>query len=238
MTHDDLYHRAGLGRVGTVMGDIHFERGLGQQGRAWDCSLVLVKYLETRPEEVRGKGVLELGCGVGLPGVAAAIAGAEQVILTDMAVGLPVIERTIELNPTVKDHLSGDVLLWGDEVAAARLISRARCPVSVVICSDLLYGDGPAAEGSDENMCGAAEALVATLSTICSSPESLILSCQERRWSGDQGAFFFELMARRGFAAEAVDLGDISEQFRGDYSCGLSLLRIRRAGNERATSSR
>ena len=156
----------------------------------------------------------------------------------NQAVGLPVIERTIELNPTVKDHLSGDVLLWGDEVAAARLISRARCPVSVVICSDLLYGDGPAAEGSDENKCGAAEALVATLSTICSSPESLILSCQERRWSGDQGAFFFELMARRGFAAEAVDLGDISEQFRGDYSCGLSLLRIRRAGNERATSSR
>lgn len=35
-------------------------------------------------QEVRGKGVLELGCGVGLPGVVAAVAGAEEVILTDM----------------------------------------------------------------------------------------------------------------------------------------------------------
>lgn len=41
---------------------------------------------DTFPQEVRGKGVLELGCGVGLPGVAAAIAGAGQVILTDMVI--------------------------------------------------------------------------------------------------------------------------------------------------------
>ncbi|CAN0291857.1 unnamed protein product, partial [Laminaria digitata] len=35
-------------------------------------------------QEVRGKGVLELGCGIGLPGAAAAMLGAAEVTLTDM----------------------------------------------------------------------------------------------------------------------------------------------------------
>ncbi|CAM9535063.1 unnamed protein product, partial [Ectocarpus sp. 4 AP-2014] len=70
--------RNGQGVIETAAGPIHFERGQGQQGRAWDCSLVLAKYLDQRPEEVRGKRVLELGCGVGLPGVAAAVVGATE----------------------------------------------------------------------------------------------------------------------------------------------------------------
>lgn len=41
------------------MGTIHFERGQGQQGRAWDCSLVLVKYLESRPEVRHEAGAKE-----------------------------------------------------------------------------------------------------------------------------------------------------------------------------------
>ncbi|CAM9826957.1 unnamed protein product, partial [Pylaiella littoralis] len=119
-----------------------FEKGRGQQGRAWDCSLVLVKYLEKYPEEVRGKGVLELGCGVGLPGVAAAVLGAAEVTLTDMAAGRQAFERTVELNPVVANRLEGRVLQWGDETATARLLALGRRPVSVILCSDLLYGDG------------------------------------------------------------------------------------------------
>lgn len=50
--HPDM-QRAGQGLVETVMGPIHFERGQGQQARAWDCSLVLVKYLEKNPQVER-----------------------------------------------------------------------------------------------------------------------------------------------------------------------------------------
>lgn len=159
---------------------------------------------------------------------------------------MPAIERTIELNPGVADRLSGRVLHWGDEEAAAQLLATGRRhhPVSVILCSDLLYGDGaPAgggegsedsgeagAEEEEEQVIGAAEALAITLSTVvrssrAASSECVILSCHERRWAGDKGAFFFETMARRGFQAEAVDPGDIDERYAGD--CGIAFSRIR-----------
>eukprot|EP00752_Nemacystus_decipiens_P007579 g6772.t1 len=235
LTHEELYDRAGQGRIETAAGPVNFERGQGQQGRAWDCSLVLAKYLDKHPEDVRARGILELGCGVGLPGVAAAVLGAEEVTLTDMAEGLPAIERTLELNPAVADRLKGRVLQWGDEAATAQLLARNRLPVSVVLCSDLLYGDGPplaaaggAEQGEEEEVAvavSAAEALATTLSAVVRTGECTILSCHERRWAGDQGAFFFETMARRGFRAETVDPGDIDERYRGDT--GISFSRIR-----------
>ncbi|CAM9601808.1 unnamed protein product, partial [Ectocarpus sp. 13 AM-2016] len=122
------------------------------------------------------------------------------------AIGLPAIERTIELNPGVADRLSGRVLHWGDEEAAAQLLATGRRhhPVSVILCSDLLYGDGAPAGGGG----GAV-----VRSSRAASSECVILSCHERRWAGDKGAFFFETMSRRGFQAEAVDPGDIDERY-------------------------
>lgn len=175
------------------------------------------------------------------------------------AAGLPAIERTIELNPTLADRISGGVLQWGNEGAVAELLlapmEDRRCPVSVVLCSDLLYGDGPSAretadipaavggtntvaherEGERTDgtaVSGAAEALAITLSAVCAASAAagvadaspVILSCHERRWAGDKGAFFFETMAQRGFDVEIIDPGDIDEQYRGD--CGISFTRL------------
>jgi hypothetical protein len=65
--------------LGTVAGPIYFNQNPGQQGRIWDCSLVLVRFLETLMSNgfdttvdatiecsngsLRGATVLELGCG-------------------------------------------------------------------------------------------------------------------------------------------------------------------------------
>jgi hypothetical protein len=60
------------------VGPIYFNQNPGQQGRIWDCSLVLVRYLETLYKglnatvdatvessigALQGATVLELGCG-------------------------------------------------------------------------------------------------------------------------------------------------------------------------------
>ena len=55
--------------------------GLG--ARLWDASVGLSIWLCRNPARVRGRAVLELGSGVGLSGVSAALAGAAALTLSD-----------------------------------------------------------------------------------------------------------------------------------------------------------
>ena len=56
-----------------------YEGGL----KVWECSLDLVRFLDEEKIDFSNKHVLELGCGVGLPGVLAAIRGASKVMFQD-----------------------------------------------------------------------------------------------------------------------------------------------------------
>lgn len=49
----------------------------------WNGSRVISEYFETNPNVVRGKTVLELGAGAGLPSIVAAVLGAKKVVMTD-----------------------------------------------------------------------------------------------------------------------------------------------------------
>lgn len=49
----------------------------------WNGSRVISDYFETSPDIVRGKTVLELGAGAGLPSIVAAVLGAKKVLMTD-----------------------------------------------------------------------------------------------------------------------------------------------------------
>eukprot|EP01061_Rhynchopus_euleeides_P042317 TRINITY_DN73859_c0_g1_i1.p1 TRINITY_DN73859_c0_g1~~TRINITY_DN73859_c0_g1_i1.p1 ORF type:complete len:241 (+),score=82.68 TRINITY_DN73859_c0_g1_i1:57-725(+) len=51
----------------------------------WDSSSMLAEWIVANPESVQGKEVLELGCGLGLPALAAALAGAARVVATDLS---------------------------------------------------------------------------------------------------------------------------------------------------------
>ena len=58
------------------------EAELGTGLITWDGAIVLAKYLEIHPDAVRNKNVLELGAGTGVAGMAAALLGAKNVLLT------------------------------------------------------------------------------------------------------------------------------------------------------------
>ena len=84
----------------------------GTGWRVWPCALLLSCWLATHEAELQlaprhgkgGKKVLEVGCGLGLPGLTAAALGARDSVLTD---GLPQLLRTIEESVAANKQLSG-----------------------------------------------------------------------------------------------------------------------------------
>jgi hypothetical protein len=73
----------------------------GTGWRVWPCALLLAGWLvgQARALRVQGCRVLELGCGLGLPALTAAVLGAESVA-SDC---LPVLLRTVERSACAND---------------------------------------------------------------------------------------------------------------------------------------
>ena len=87
---------------------------------AWPGGVALARYLVGSPATVRGRRVLELGCGTGAAGIMAKWLGARKVLLTD---GSPAVLKNTEIN--VKRNARGGTavsrLRWGygDDIARA-----------------------------------------------------------------------------------------------------------------------
>jgi predicted nicotinamide N-methyase len=95
----------------------------------WPSARALARRVGARA--LRGARVLELGCGLGLPSIAAALAGG-RVLATDWS---PDAIRFTERNAEANDaRLETAVVSWAD----ARELA-ARGPWDLVIGSDLLY---------------------------------------------------------------------------------------------------
>jgi len=91
---------------------------------AWPGGQALARYLLDTPEVVRGKTVLDFGCGGGVEGIAAGKAGAKRVVCADvdrLAVQAAVLNAALNgvtVEPVIED-LTGtdggwDVVLVGD----------------------------------------------------------------------------------------------------------------------------
>ncbi|RWO18802.1 MULTISPECIES: 50S ribosomal protein L11 methyltransferase [unclassified Mesorhizobium] len=92
---------------------------------AWAGGAVLARYILDRPETVAGLRVLDLGAGSGLVGIAAARAGASQVIASEIdrngvaALGLNAAANGVEITVVGEDITAGppppvDVVAAGD----------------------------------------------------------------------------------------------------------------------------
>jgi predicted nicotinamide N-methyase len=95
----------------------------------WASGVSLASAVAAR--DVQGLRVLELGCGLGLPSIAAALGGAE-VLATDWAPeALDVTRRNAARNGAQVETLLAD---WSRPTV---LIDRA--PFDLVLCADVLY---------------------------------------------------------------------------------------------------
>ncbi len=163
---------------------------ISQQSRAWDCSLAMVKYLEMI--QLKGLRVLELGCGLGLPGIAAALLGAQSVHVTDHDIFAA--EETISLNPSVKDIVKACILLWGSGDG----LKMPGLPYDIVLGADILYTGDKAST----------TALVKTICDVCALGTKVIL-INKRRWGGDNSQIFLSCLRQAKFhVGEGVSIGE------------------------------
>lgn len=107
----------------------------GDTGNAvWDAAVLLVKYMESNPSIVANENTVELGCGLGLCGIAAAMLGAKHVSLTDMDYILPTVQHNIKTNSL--SHLARGVCLDWTRPEQSSIDWRN---VDLVISSDTLW---------------------------------------------------------------------------------------------------
>jgi predicted nicotinamide N-methyase len=99
----------------------------------WAGGQALARYVLDNPETVRGRRVLDLACGSGLVGIAAALAGAAEVAANDID---PMCEAAVALNAElagVSITYSGGDLLEGNVPDA-----------DVILAADVFYEQTPA----------------------------------------------------------------------------------------------
>jgi|Transcript_6521 protein N-lysine methyltransferase METTL21A len=101
----------------------------------WDCAPKTCEHLCARAEElVRGKRVVEIGAGTGLPGLVCAQLGATSCTLTDLPSELKLLEENVASNDTRSCAVDVDALAWGN---LSERFQRER--FDLCVCSDVLY---------------------------------------------------------------------------------------------------
>ncbi|TDL23551.1 hypothetical protein BD410DRAFT_721273, partial [Rickenella mellea] len=113
----------------------------------WNASRALADFLDENPGICRGRNVLELGAGGGLPGLVAALNGARKVVLTDYPDD-PLLENlrsNVETNipSAVKPNISVLGYVWGRRVetliSASDATSDGDSTFDIIIMSDLIF---------------------------------------------------------------------------------------------------
>ncbi|TDH72531.1 hypothetical protein CCR75_000799 [Bremia lactucae] len=159
--------------------------GKGTGLTTWDGSVVLAKYLEhNRHSGIAGSRVVELGSGTGLVGIAAAILGANQVILSDL--------------PYVVDNLAKNV------AETVKLAARIGRPIESEVSVEVLDWFKPPTDLGDIDILLASDVvwveelippLVATFDTLLrhSTAKTRILMSHQKRSNRSDRLFLIEL---------------------------------------------
>lgn len=93
----------------------HGGTDIGFGASVYDCSFLLSYYVNQHPELVKGKKVVELGCGPGLASLVAGLSGASKVIATDGdPISVALTQKNIETNQLGCD-ISAMKLYWSNK---------------------------------------------------------------------------------------------------------------------------
>ncbi|OQR93103.1 hypothetical protein THRCLA_08557 [Thraustotheca clavata] len=154
----------------------------------WDAALVLSEYLQHINHP--WKQAIELGAGVGLVGMTLAALGCKDVILTDQAYCLPLLEKNVEVNFKGNIRPRIEELQWGENMTTL-------CP-DLIVASDILYN------------IDVFPVLISTLSSL-STPSTTIFMAFESRNAKIEKAFL-EMLVNTGFTYSLISLETIQKR--------------------------
>ncbi|KAL8305020.1 hypothetical protein RB597_004033 [Gaeumannomyces tritici] len=196
----------------------------------WNGGRVLADHLEADPSLVRGRSVLEVGAGAGIPSLVAAHLGARGVVATDYPDPdvLVALQRNVDgcaLVPDPKaDHVVVDGYVWGHPVdkllekmpggggggggGDGAAVEGAAAGVDVLIMADLLFR-----HTEHENI---AKTLELALRRARDS-RAFVFFTSYRPWLRERDLKFFDIVRERGFVVDKVLEKKMDEvMFKGD----------------------
>lgn len=210
--------RLHIGSLQLLVGDDGVGRADEGTGLVtWDASVVLAAYLEKHSEHVvKGKRVLELGAGTGLTGIAAALLGADLVLLTDLSYTLNNLRRNVELHHS---SLSNRSVVEVSELDWSRPETYDARDFDVVLAADVVW--------VEELIPAFVAALGAVACRKGSHQPLVLLGHQTRTKRSDE--LLFSLLAKEGFDVRRMPQDALHPQFSttniGIYECRATLPR-------------
>jgi len=167
----------------------------------WNAGQVVARYIEDNAEQlVRGKTVLELGAGAGLPSLVCALVGAQKVVATDY----PDPDLIINLRHNI-EHCHGlpqkglivaEGFLWGSPTNHIRAhLEPNGNAFDLLILADILF-----------NHSEHAKLLASVRATLKKAPQStaLVFFTPYRPWLLGKDLHFFELARADGFVVNKL----------------------------------
>lgn len=173
---------------------------MSQQGHLlWNAGRTLATYLEDNASSlIRGKTILELGAGAGLPSLVSAIRGASHVVVTDYP-DAELVENLqwnvdhCELLPQPR-NIEAKGYLWGAETENLTSgLPNGQSAFDVLILADLLFNHSEH------------QKLVATVQKMMkrtSDAQALVFFTPYRPWLYQNDLAFFDLAKEAGFEVE------------------------------------
>ena len=106
----------------------------------WPATQALARVLAHAPSIVKGKRVLELGCGLGAVGLAAASSQAREVVLTDADEAVLECAAEAAVTTGLDRNVRTRVFDWADSSQVEELVENDE-PYDLILAADVLYGE-------------------------------------------------------------------------------------------------
>ncbi|KAF9651011.1 hypothetical protein BDM02DRAFT_3154581 [Thelephora ganbajun] len=180
----------------------------------WNAARAFATYLDAHPQLYQNLNVIELGAGGGLPGIVAALNGADTVVLTDYPDDALIenlqynVNRNLSRSPKSRVFVKGYV--WGRPVThLLELLPDEIVGFDVILMSDLIFNH------SQHDALLRSCLLLYTTATHCSPPTLLVFFTHHRPHLATRDMDFFE-KAKASWIAEEVVRKAYQPMFEND----------------------